>query len=101
MKRLSYDDHDFDEEGLMTLNAVLEKGMVWKDLQSIINIQFRGSSEFFGVKNETNNLYPFMLAATIDGMRLEILYHLAMYDPKLVYELCFEIDPPRKRARNV
>jgi len=82
MKGLRYYDNDFDEEGHMTLDAVFQKGLEWNDINSIMSIQ----SFNMGVVNETNNLYPFiMIAATGDEMNLETLYHLAMYDPNLIY----------------
>ena len=36
-------------------------------------------------KNETNNLYPFMEAATVGETRLGTIYDIAMLDPKLVF----------------
>ena len=84
-KGIAYYDNDFDEEGHMILDTALQKGWEWNDLNLIISIQ----SLNLGVANETNNLYPFMQAATVD-MNLETLYHLAMFDPKLIYENTFE-----------
>jgi len=37
-----------------------------------------------------------MQAATINGMNVETLYHLVMYDPKSIRELSFEIESPTK-----
>ena len=83
VKGISYNDSDFDEDGRITLDAALQKVLEWNDLNSIMSIQ----SFNLGVANETNNLYPFMLvAATGNEMNLETLYHLAMYDPKLIFE---------------
>ena len=94
-KGISYDDNDFDEEGHITLDTVFQKVSEWNDLNSIMSIQ----SLNLGVVNERNYLYPFMQAATCDEMNLETLYHLSMYDPKLIYELSFEAEPPRKRRK--
>jgi hypothetical protein len=99
VKGISYDDNDFDEQGLLTHNAAFQKGLEWNDLSSIMSIH----SFNLGAANESNHLYPFMQAATINGMKLETLYHLAMYDLKLIYQQfqSFETEPPRKRTRNV
>jgi hypothetical protein len=87
VKGISYDDNDFDEEGHMTLHSVFQKGLE-NDINLIMSI--------------SNHVYPCMQAATINGMNLEMLYHLAMYDPKLIYELSFETKAPTsKKARNV
>ena len=97
-KGLSYDDNDFDEEDHITLDAVFQKVLEWNDINSIMSIE----SFNLGVANETNNLYPFMIAATGDEINLETLYHLAMYDPKLIFELVsLETKAPSKRARHV
>jgi len=78
----------------------------WNNLNSIKSIQYL-DSDFFGVKNEINNLYPFMQAATVDGMNLETVYRLAMDDPKSISESSFyssfeTVEPRRKkRARNI
>ena len=94
-KGISYDDNDFDEEGHITLDTVFQKVSEWNDLNSIMSIQ----SLNLVVPNVRNYLYPFMQAATCDEMNLETLYHLSMYDPKLIYELSFEAEPPRKRRK--
>jgi len=98
-KAISYKDNDFDEEGRITLDTVFQKVLEWNDLKSIMSIQ----SFELGVKNESTDLYPFMQAATIDdGMNLETLYRLAIYNPKLIYELVpFETKAPKKRTQNV
>jgi len=105
VKRVSYDDTDFDVEGHMAHVAMLQTGLKWNDLNSIQSMQFPDSpSEFFGVKNETNKLDSFMQAATVNGMNLETVYHLAMHDPTLTFcESSFEPETTtrRKRARVV
>jgi len=55
MRCSSYDDANdfFDEQDHITLDAVLQRGLEWNNLQSIMNIQFHGS-DFLVVKNETN-----------------------------------------------
>jgi len=67
----------------MILDAALHKGLEWNDLKAIMNIQ----SYDLGEQNEVTRLYPFMQAATGDGMKLETLYHFAMYDPSLIYNI--------------
>mmetsp|Transcript_27984 Transcript_27984/g.32629 ORF Transcript_27984/g.32629 Transcript_27984/m.32629 type:complete len:125 (+) Transcript_27984:3-377(+) len=74
----------FNKGGLyMSLDVVLQKGLEWHDLLTIASIQ----SYDFGKQNEVTRLYPFMQAATVYGVHscLETIYHLAMYDTKLIY----------------
>mmetsp|Transcript_6562 Transcript_6562/g.7139 ORF Transcript_6562/g.7139 Transcript_6562/m.7139 type:complete len:98 (-) Transcript_6562:57-350(-) len=76
----------------------LQKGLEWNDLKSIISIQ----SFNVGATNILTNFYPFIQAAVIDGMNLKTLYRLAIYNPKLIYELVpFETKAPKKRTQNV
>mmetsp|Transcript_28501 Transcript_28501/g.33149 ORF Transcript_28501/g.33149 Transcript_28501/m.33149 type:complete len:147 (+) Transcript_28501:2-442(+) len=101
-KGIPYNINDFDEQGRLLLVTAFKQGLEWHDLNIIKNIQFP-DSDFFGVRNETSKLYPFMQAATIDGRtKLETVYHLALYDPKSISESSFETETRRrKKAGNV
>jgi len=101
-KGIPYNINDFDEQDRLLLVTAFKQGLEWHDLNIIKNIQFP-DSDFFGVRNETSKLYPFMQAATIDGRtKLETVYHLALYDPKSISESSFETETRRrKKAGNV
>mmetsp|Transcript_9901 Transcript_9901/g.12545 ORF Transcript_9901/g.12545 Transcript_9901/m.12545 type:complete len:402 (+) Transcript_9901:121-1326(+) len=84
MKLISYDDSDFNDEGCLTLDKALQKGLEWHDLLTIMYIQ----SYDLGKQNDESRLYPFMQvgAASVNGMNLETIYHLAMYDIKVIHQ---------------
>ena len=138
VKGIPYNDvTDFNEEGYMTLDTTLQKGLDWNGLLTTMSIQsyYHG----LGKQNEESRLYPFMQVATVGNVDcykkmtgrtgnenndvgtetelsnshisslkatekdesinyLEMVYHLAVYDPKLIYHV-FETKPPIKKCR--
>ena len=89
VKRISYHDEDFNEEGRMTLSTVLQKDMEFNDVLTIMYIQ-QSLSENVD-QNEGTKLYPFMQAATIDGRNsFETVYQLALLETRLIYEFVNE-----------
>jgi len=80
----SYYDYDFNDEGKIKLKTALGKGLKWNDLPSLLYIQ----SAFPDCKEQDKEtlLYPFMQAVLDGDTTLETVFHLALYDPHLIYE---------------